>query len=51
VARVESASTDPIDLANVVGSSEFRSNAYVNDPYVRFQSSPQVTVTVTMRKR
>jgi len=51
VARVTSASTDPIDLSAVVGSSEFRANVYVTDPYVRFQSSAQVTVTVTMRKR
>jgi hypothetical protein len=51
VARVTAASTDPIDVSAVVGSSEFRANVYVTDPYVRFQSSPQVTVTVTMRKR
>ncbi|SPE42516.1 YbbR family protein [Candidatus Sulfopaludibacter sp. SbA3] len=51
VARITGALTDPVDVSNVVGSSEFRSNAYVSDPYVRFQSSPQVTVTVTMRKQ
>ncbi len=51
VSRITSVSTDPIDVSNVVGTSEFRPNAYVNDPYVRFQSSPQVTVTVAMRKR
>ncbi len=50
VARISGADTDPVDLAGVVGSSQFRVNAYVNDPYVRFQSYPQVTVTVTMRK-
>jgi YbbR domain-containing protein len=51
VARITGANTDPVDVTNVVGTSQFRSNAYVNDQYVRFQSSPQVTVTVTMRKR
>jgi YbbR domain-containing protein len=51
VARVTAANTDPVDVSGVVGTSQFRSNAYVNDPYVRFQSSPRVTVTVTMRKR
>jgi hypothetical protein len=51
VARIASVSTDPVDVSNVVGSSEFRPSASVNDPFVRFQSSPQVTVTVTMRKR
>ncbi|HWC95905.1 MAG TPA: CdaR family protein [Candidatus Sulfopaludibacter sp.] len=51
VARVTEASTDPVDVSGVVGSSEFRPNAYVNDPYVRFQTSPEVTVTVTMKKR
>jgi len=51
VARVRTADTDPVDVSGVVGTSQFRSNAYINDPYVRFQSSPQVTVTVTMRKR
>jgi YbbR domain-containing protein len=51
VARISAASTDPVDVSGVVGTSQFRSNAYVNDPFVRFQSSPRVTVTVTMRKR
>lgn len=51
VARVRTADTDPVDVSAVVGTSQFRSNVYINDPYVRFQSSPQVTVTVTMRKR
>ncbi|MDR3699249.1 MAG: CdaR family protein [Candidatus Sulfopaludibacter sp.] len=51
VARINAANTDPVDVSGVVGTSQFRSNAYVNDPYVRFLSSPRVTVTVTMRKR
>jgi diadenylate cyclase len=51
VARIQTAYTDPVDVSSVVASSEFRTNAYVTDPFVRFQSSPQVAVTVTMRKR
>jgi hypothetical protein len=50
VRRVAAVATDPVDVSNVVGSSEFRVNAFVNDPYVRFESSPQVTVTVWMKK-
>ena len=50
VARVAAAITDPVDVSSVVGSSEFRVNALVDDSYVRFESSPQVTVTVTMKK-
>jgi hypothetical protein len=51
VRRVDAAVTDPVDVSNVVGSSEFRVNAFVNDPYVRLQSAAQVTVSVTMKKR
>jgi hypothetical protein len=51
VSRVRTAVTDPVDVSQVVGSSEFRVNAYVEDAYVRFQSSPQVTITVTMKKQ
>ena len=51
VARVTAAVTDPVDLSSVVGTSEFRVNAFVEDSFVRFQSSPQVVVTVTMKKK
>ncbi len=51
VGRISGVSTDPVDISGVVGTATFRTNAYVDDPYVRFQSSPQVTVTVTMRKQ
>jgi hypothetical protein len=43
--------TDPVDVSSVVGSSEFRVNAFIDDPYVRFVGSPQVTVSVTMKKK
>jgi hypothetical protein len=51
VARIAEVITDPVDVSPVVGSSEFRVNAYVDNPYVRFRSSPQVVVTVAMKKR
>ena len=51
VARIAAAVTDPVDLSSVVGTSEFRVNAFVEDSFVRFQSSPQVVVTVTMKKK
>jgi len=51
VARVHDAVTDPVDVSNVVGESQFRANAYIGDPYVRFEKSPQVTVTVVMKKK
>ena len=51
VARITAAVTDPVDLSSVVGTSEFRVNAFVEDSFVRFETSPQVIVTVTMRKK
>lgn len=50
VARVAAASTDPIPIPTVMGATQFRVNAFVSDPYVRFEESPQVVVTVTTRK-
>jgi YbbR domain-containing protein len=51
VERITSAGTDPVDVSQAEGKEEFRVNVYVSDPYVRFLASPQVTVTVTMRKK
>jgi hypothetical protein len=51
VSRIAEVVTDPVDVSSVVGSSEFRVNAFVGDPYVRFKSAPQVVVTVTMKKK
>ena len=50
VERVASALTDPVDVSSTVGASQFHVHAFVEDPYVRVQSSPEVTVTVTMKK-
>jgi YbbR domain-containing protein len=51
VANVMAALTDPVDVTSAVGTSQIRANVFVQDSYVRFESSPQVVVTVTMKKR
>lgn len=51
VERIGAVVTDPVDDSAVVGSSQFHVNVFVDDPYVRFTSTPQVTVTVTMKKK
>jgi hypothetical protein len=51
VDRISSVVTDPVNVAAVVGTARFRVNAFVEDPYVRFADSPQVTVAVTMKKK
>ena len=51
VARITSVITDPIDVSNVVGTSEFHVNVFTEDPFVRFLGSPEAVVTVTMKKK
>jgi hypothetical protein len=51
VARVAAVVTDPVDVSTVVGTSEFRVNVFMDDPFVRFQETPQVAVAVTMKKK
>jgi YbbR domain-containing protein len=46
VNAVQYAETDSIDLTGVTGAKEFRVGVFVNDPQVRFESAPQVTVKV-----
>jgi hypothetical protein len=50
VEAVKSAVTDRVDVSALVGFAKFRVNAFVQDPYVRFVSSPQVTVTIAMKR-
>jgi YbbR domain-containing protein len=50
VARIAAAVTDPVDVSSATGTSQFRVNAFVDDSFVRFHSSPQVLVTVAMKK-
>jgi YbbR domain-containing protein len=49
VARVASVHTDPLILKPEAGTVRYRLAAYVVDSKVRFQDSPQVTVTVTVK--
>lgn len=51
VERLPFVTTDKVDVSRVVGTAEFRVNAFIEDPYVRFSGSPQVTITVTMKKK
>jgi hypothetical protein len=51
VVRVASVETDPLMLKPEGGTNSYRLEAYVDDPRVRFQDSPQVTVKVTVGKR
>ncbi|MEX2264539.1 MAG: CdaR family protein [Bryobacteraceae bacterium] len=51
VSGVDKAVTDPVNLSSVVGSAEFRVNAFVSDPQVRFRSASRVVVRVAMEKR
>jgi YbbR domain-containing protein len=51
VARVGAAMTDPVTLPNAPGTAQFRVNAFVADSFVQFVKSPQVLVTVTMKKK
>jgi len=50
VARVESVGTDVVDVPSAGVSAQSKVNAFVSDPFVRIISSPQVVVTVTMKK-
>ena len=43
--------TDPVDVSTTVGTAEFRVNAFMDDPFVRFQETPQVAVMVTMKTK
>ena len=43
--------TDPVDVSTTVGTSEFRVNVFMDDPFVRFQETAQVAVAVTMKKK
>lgn len=50
VERITAATIDPIDVSSVVGFAKFQRNAYVQDPYVRLESPPLVTVSIAVRR-
>ena len=51
VARIQSVSTDAVDLSSRAPVIIQRVNAFVDDPFVRFVSSPEVTVSAALGKR
>jgi hypothetical protein len=50
VEAVASVATDRVDVSSLTGTASFQVNAFSGDSYVRFRSTPTVTVTVTMTK-
>ncbi len=50
VSEVEYAETESIDLTGVVGEREFQVQAFIADPQVRVESSPDVLVRVVMEQ-
>jgi YbbR domain-containing protein len=51
VAHVASVQIDPLQLKPEPGTFQYRAEAYLRDPRVRFQDSPRVTVRVTVGKK
>ena len=51
VARVAQVVADPIDLAGATGTAQFHVNVFAEDSFVRFLNSPEVVVTVAMKKQ
>jgi YbbR domain-containing protein len=51
VAHVASVRIDPIELTPQPGTRVYHVDAYIRDPYVRFQDSPSITVKVTLGKK
>ena len=51
VAAIKEAKTDAIDVGGAVSSQQFRTNAYLLDPLVKFVDSPQIDVQITMKKK
>jgi diadenylate cyclase len=50
VMAVTQVETDPIDLRGLTQSGERRVDAFVDDPQVRFESPPEVTVKLTIER-
>jgi hypothetical protein len=50
VTRVAAVAADPIDLASATGTSQFHVNVFTDDSFVRFLNTPEVVVTVKMKK-
>jgi YbbR domain-containing protein len=51
VARIVAVSADAIDVGRASGTAQFHTNAFTEDSFVRFVGAPDVTVTVTVKKK
>ena len=51
VTRLPAAATDLIDVSTAVDTAQLRVNVFLTDPFVHFEGSPEVVVTVTMKKQ
>jgi YbbR domain-containing protein len=51
VSSVTGADTDAIDLSGITSNTELKVNTFVSDPQVRFETSPAVTVKLTIEKK
>jgi YbbR domain-containing protein len=51
VRRMRTVTTDPLDISGVIASQQYRVNTYLTEPRARFQSSSQVVVQVTVKKK
>ena len=51
VTHVAAVAADPIDLASATGTSQFHVNVFTDDAFVRFLTTPEVLVTVTMKRK
>jgi YbbR domain-containing protein len=51
VSRLPAAATDPIDVSSAIETEQLHVNAFISDPFVRFAGSPEVVVTVTMKRQ
>jgi len=50
VAKIDAATTDPIDATGTRGSAVFNANVYVSDPLVQVVQSASIRVTVLVQK-
>ncbi len=51
VQKLDAALTDLVDASSTPGTSEYHVNAFLDDAFVRFQSSSEVAVTVSTAKK
>jgi YbbR domain-containing protein len=51
VSRIAAVVADPIDVSSTATAAQFHVNVFTEDSFVRFTDSPEVVVTVTMKKK